>query len=86
MLNDVAVSQGLADIARHVIGCRSTQETRVQSVLDDVASSNSQALPRDGTGADSPRDYTARARELVEQFARAGVEVELQAVDIGRAV
>ena len=30
---------GLADIARHVIGCQLSQETRVQDVLDDVASS-----------------------------------------------
>jgi hypothetical protein len=29
---------GLAHIARHVIGCRLTQETRAQRALDDVAS------------------------------------------------
>ena len=31
------VGYGLADDARHVIGCRLTPETRVQSALDDVA-------------------------------------------------
>ena len=35
---------GLADIARRVTGCRSTQETRVQSALDDVTSNICQAL------------------------------------------
>jgi len=37
---------GLTDIAGHVIGCRLTQETRVQNVMYDVASNISQALPR----------------------------------------
>ena len=31
--------QGLADIDHRVIGCRSTQETRVQHALDDAAGS-----------------------------------------------
>ena len=34
---------GLADAARHLIGCPVTQDTRVQSALDDVASSIRQA-------------------------------------------
>jgi hypothetical protein len=37
--------QGLADTARHVIGCRLTQETRVQRALDDMAGTICQALP-----------------------------------------
>ena len=40
MLDDV----GLAGVARQVIGCRLTQETRVQSALDHVASIIRQAL------------------------------------------
>jgi hypothetical protein len=45
-VDDVAstIWQGLADIARHVIGCHLTQETRIQNVLDDVASETCQAL------------------------------------------
>jgi hypothetical protein len=35
---------GLADIARHVIGCHVTRETRVQGALDDMASNLCQAL------------------------------------------
>jgi len=31
------VGVSLADIARYIIGCHSTQETRVQAALDDVA-------------------------------------------------
>ena len=40
-----AVTQGPADIARHVIGCHSTQETRVQNASDDMAGNICQALP-----------------------------------------
>jgi hypothetical protein len=36
--------QGLMDSARHVIGCHSTQETRVQNACDDVASTIHQSL------------------------------------------
>jgi len=36
--------RGLADVARRVIGCHSTQETRVHSALDDVASVIRQAV------------------------------------------
>jgi hypothetical protein len=32
-----AIEQGSADIARHVLGCRLTQEKRVQMRVDDVA-------------------------------------------------
>ena len=35
---------GLADIARHVIGCHLPQDTRAQSALDDEASNILQAL------------------------------------------
>jgi len=35
---------GLIDSARHVIGRRFTQETRVQNAVDDVASTIHQAL------------------------------------------
>ena len=58
-----------------------TQDTRVYNDTYDVAGMMRLTLS-DGTG-DGPRDYTARAKELVAQFARAGVEVELNAVDIG---
>jgi len=37
-------AKGLADIARHVIGCHSTQETRVIICFDNVASIVCQAL------------------------------------------
>jgi len=37
---------GLADVARHVMGCCLNQETRVQSALDDVASNSSHAMQR----------------------------------------
>jgi len=37
--------QGLADIARHVIGCNQTQATRVEIALDAVAGDIRQALP-----------------------------------------
>jgi len=43
---------GLADVARHVTGCYSTQEPRIQHALDDVASNICQALTRGGRGAD----------------------------------
>jgi hypothetical protein len=33
----LAVSEGLTDSARHVTGCRSTEETMAQNALDDVA-------------------------------------------------
>jgi hypothetical protein len=36
-------AKGLADAARHVIGCISTQETRAQNVLDDTVSNIRQA-------------------------------------------
>jgi len=36
--------QFLDGIARHVIGCQSSQDTRVQSALDDVANKICQAL------------------------------------------
>jgi len=32
-----SITQGPAAVARHVIGCQSTQGTRVQYALDDVA-------------------------------------------------
>ena len=35
---------GLADVARHVIGCHSSQETRVRLHVDDVASNICQAV------------------------------------------
>ena len=35
-----------ADVAHHVIGCRFTQETRVQNVFDDVAHTAHQSLER----------------------------------------
>ena len=38
-------AMGQADTARHVVGCRSTQDTRVQHALDDVAGNICQALP-----------------------------------------
>ena len=47
---------GLAHIARHVMECHLTQETRVQSVMVDVASNICQALE---VGARSPQ---SRAR------------------------
>jgi len=34
----------MADIARNIIGCHSTQESRVQSALDDVVGNIGQAL------------------------------------------
>jgi len=40
-----ASRQGLADIARHVIGCHLTQETRVQNALDNGAGNIRQAIP-----------------------------------------
>ena len=46
--NDVVPSQGLADIARHVMGCRLSRETRVANALGDVASNIYQALPHLG--------------------------------------
>ena len=39
-------AMGLAGVARHVIGYHSTQETKVQSALDDVSSNVCKALPR----------------------------------------
>ena len=41
---------GLADIACRIIGCRLTQETRVQHALDDVAVNMRQALCRGHRG------------------------------------
>ena len=49
--------QGLMDSTRHVIGCHSTQESRVQHAFDDVASTIHQSLGPavnlDALGADS---------------------------------
>ena len=37
-------AMGLADTARHVIGCHLTQETRFEMCVDDVADNTCQAL------------------------------------------
>jgi hypothetical protein len=36
-LYDATINVGLADVARHVIGCHLTPELKPQSALDDVA-------------------------------------------------
>ena len=41
--------KGLMDSAHHVIGCRLTQETRVQNALDDMASTVHQSLTCGGS-------------------------------------
>jgi len=45
-VDDVAgiIRQAPADIARHVIGCRITRETRINNALPDVAGNICQAL------------------------------------------
>jgi len=58
--DDVAGSaMGLADIARHVIGCHLTPATSVQYALDDVASSIWQA-PAVGDEARARRPHDPR--------------------------
>jgi len=39
------VTQGLANVVRHVIECHSNRHIRVYDMLDDVVSNNCQALP-----------------------------------------
>ena len=58
------MAYGRSIIARHVIGCHLTQETWVQSVLVDVASSLRQDLPRRHSGQAAER--IVQRRDLLE--------------------
>jgi hypothetical protein len=53
--------QGLADIARHVIGCQTTQETRVQDAVDDVASN----IRHRSLGYMAPDDVASNIRQAL---------------------
>jgi len=62
-------AMGLADIARHVIGCALTQAVRVHKALEDVAIVATFARPWDATslGADAASPSGRRVADVVER-------------------
>jgi hypothetical protein len=72
-VHDVTTT-GLADVARHLMGCTVTKESKVLLAVDDVASNIRQALERGGHSRAGGRRRGGGSQRLCVHVRRLGAQ------------